>query len=94
MGTASFHTLERENYFRNPPSDKPFYPLLTAAVSPHVDSFNALLDGPDGGLLNLGVKDIGTKVAFDTTNTSQFHGNKLSCMYNNNIFHIITLYSY
>lgn len=78
---ASFHTLERENYFRNPPADKPLYPLLNAAVEPHVESFNALFDGPDGGLLNLGVKDIGTKAVFDSTST-EYLGNKLSCMFN------------
>lgn len=74
---ASFHTLEREKYFRNPPTDKAFYPLLEEAIEPHVESFNALVDGPDGGLLNLAIKDIGTKAVFDTNSTESL-GNKLS----------------
>lgn len=63
--TASFRTLEREQRFINPPKDKSAYPLLADAVQPHIGSFNALTEGPDGGLLNLGVKDIGSKVIFD-----------------------------
>ena len=39
------------------------YPLLKDAVAPHVGSFNALMDGPDGGLLNLAVKILGPKLS-------------------------------
>ncbi|KAG7660630.1 RPA135 [[Candida] subhashii] len=75
---AQFRTLEREARFKNPPTDKSAYPLLAEAVAPHVGSFNALTEGPDGGLLNLAVKDIGTKTIFDTPDTSDRLGNKLS----------------
>lgn len=74
---ADFHTLDREEIYRNPPADKSPYPLLQQAILPHVGSFNALLEGPDGGLLNLAVKDIGTKTVFDSTDPDRL-GNKLS----------------
>lgn len=74
---AQFRTLERESRFRNPPKDKSAYPLLADAVSPHIGSFNALTEGPGGGLLNLGVQDIGTKTIFDSNDTDRL-GNKLS----------------
>lgn len=73
---AEFKTLERESRFQNPPKDKSAFPLLKEAVAPHVGSFNALTDGPDGGLLNMGVKDIGTKTIFDSTDPNRL-GNKL-----------------
>lgn len=77
--TAEFHTLERESRFINPPKDKSAYPLLQEAVQPHIGSFNALTEGPDGGLLNQAVKDIGEKVIFDgKSNSDDFLGNKLS----------------
>ncbi|ODV86200.1 hypothetical protein CANARDRAFT_196656 [[Candida] arabinofermentans NRRL YB-2248] len=77
MSTAQFRTLERENRFKNPPKDKSAFPLLYEAVKPHVGSFNALTEGPDGGLLNLAVKDIGTKTIFDSNDVDRL-GNKLS----------------
>lgn len=58
-----FDTLRRENLFRNPPTDHSAYPALEAAIRPHVDSFNALLE-PDG-LLAQGLRDIGTRVFLD-----------------------------
>lgn len=84
--TADFRTLERESRFINPPKDKSAFPLLQEAVQPHIGSFNALTEGPDGGLLNLGVKDIGEKVIFDgkplnsedEISNSGYLGNKLS----------------
>ncbi|CEP63973.1 DNA-directed RNA polymerase I core subunit RPA135 LALA0_S09e06722g [Lachancea lanzarotensis] len=79
--TADFRTLERENRFINPPKDKSAYPLLQEAVEPHVGSFNALTEGPDGGLLNQAVKDIGEKVIFDgakSVDNPDYLGNKLS----------------
>ena len=84
--TADFRTLERESRFINPPKDKSAYPLLQEAVQPHIGSFNALTEGLDGGLLNLGVKDIGEKVVFDgkplnsedEITNSGYLGNKLS----------------
>lgn len=47
---VSFNTLEREKYFRNPPTDKSYYPLLDDAIEPHIESFNALTEGEGGGL--------------------------------------------
>lgn len=73
---ASFKTIEREHRFKNPPTDKSAYPLLQEAVAPHVGSFNALTEGADGGLLNLSVKDIGTKTVFDSSDPHRL-GNKL-----------------
>ncbi|ANB15929.1 DNA-directed RNA polymerase I core subunit RPA135 [Sugiyamaella lignohabitans] len=75
---VSFHTLEREKIFRDPPTDKPSYPLLAQAIQPHVGSFNALMEGPGDGLLNLAVKDIGSKIVFDSNDPDRL-GNKLSC---------------
>lgn len=74
---AEFRTLERENRFQNPPKDASAFPLLKEAVAPHVGSFNTLTEGPGGGLLNLGVKDIGTKTIFDSTDPRRL-GNKLN----------------
>ncbi|KAM9904683.1 hypothetical protein OXX69_007471, partial [Metschnikowia pulcherrima] len=74
---AQFRTLEREQRFQNPPKDKSAFPLLTEAVAPHIGSFNALTEGPDGGLLNVGVKDIGAKTVFDSSDPDRL-GNKLS----------------
>lgn len=74
---AQFRTLEREKRFQNPPKDKSAYPLLADAVSPHIGSFNALTEGPGGGLLNLAVNDIGSKSIFDSNDVDRL-GNKLS----------------
>ncbi|KAG7195128.1 DNA-directed RNA polymerase I subunit rpa2 [Scheffersomyces spartinae] len=75
---AKFGTLEREERFKNPPKNKKeLYPLLRDAVAPHVGSFNALTEGIDGGLLNLAVKDIGSKTIFDSNDSDRL-GNKLS----------------
>lgn len=62
---ADFRTVEREQRFKSPPRDKLAYPLLQEAVAPHVGLFNALTEGPGGGLLNLAVQDIGTKTIHD-----------------------------
>ena len=72
--TAEFHTLEREQRFINPPKDKlseDQYPLLKEAIAPHVDSFNCMTEqenDPSKGLLNLSLKDIGTKVIYANDN--------------------------
>lgn len=78
---VSYHTLEREKLFKAPSKDKFPYPLLQEAVAPHIGSFNALMDGPEGGLLNLAVKDIGYKHAFDSNNSMMRKGNKFSSTY-------------
>lgn len=74
---AQFRTLEREKRFQNPPKDKSAYPLLAEAVSPHIGSFNALTEGPGGGLLNLAANDIGSKSIFDSNDVDRL-GNKLN----------------
>lgn len=74
---AQFRTLEREKRFQNPPKDKSAYPLLAEAVAPHIGSFNALTEGPGGGLLNLAVNDIGSKIIFDSSDVDRL-GNKLN----------------
>lgn len=82
--SAHFRTLERESRFINPPKDKTAFPLLKEAIEPHVGSFNALTEGPDGGLLSQAIEDIGEKVIFDgnlgtdENINSNYLGNKLS----------------
>jgi DNA-directed RNA polymerase I subunit RPA2 len=74
--TTSFDTVRREGLFRNPPRDKTAYPALQAAVQPHIESFNAILD--QGGLLELGLQDIGVKSFFDgAENGPNPKGNRL-----------------
>ncbi|KAL9084750.1 MAG: hypothetical protein Q9165_007925 [Trypethelium subeluteriae] len=63
----SFQTHRRHKLFKAPPRDHTAYPSLTAAVEPHIKSFNAILD--KGGLLDLGLQDIGTKEFLDGDNT-------------------------
>lgn len=55
--------MRRENLFRNPPTDHSAYPALAAAIEPHIESFNALLE--KGGLIEQGLRDIGTKTYLD-----------------------------
>ncbi|KAK9472602.1 uncharacterized protein V1510DRAFT_378502 [Dipodascopsis tothii] len=71
---VSFRTLEREKRFQNPPKDKSAFAALGEAVAPHVESFNMLTDG---GLLDLGAKDIGERVAFDRNDPAN-PGNRIS----------------
>lgn len=61
--THAFNTVRREDLFRNPPSDHSAYPALKSAISPHIESFNALF-GPEG-LISKGLKEIGTKTYLD-----------------------------
>lgn len=76
LRTAEFRTLEREKRFQNPPKDKSAFPLLQEAVKPHIGSFNALTEGPGNGILNIAVKDIGSKTVFDSNDPDRT-GNKL-----------------
>ena len=62
--SAEFETLRRERSFRSPPKDHTPHPLLSEALQPHIESFNALLD--DRKLLEAALKDIGTKTFLDT----------------------------
>lgn len=77
-----YNTLRREDLFRNPPTDHSAYPLLQAAVNPHIESFNALFPS-DGrrGLLSHGLADIGTKTFFDSPAGSVGPRNKLTVRY-------------
>ncbi|KAL3419108.1 DNA-directed RNA polymerase I subunit rpa2-like protein [Phlyctema vagabunda] len=61
--THEFDTVRREKLFRDPPKDHSAYPALQAAISPHIESFNALLE--KDGLLAHGLRDIGTKTFLD-----------------------------
>ena len=61
--SMEFDTLRRQRLFQNPPTDRTAYPLLTAAIEPHVHSFNAIFE--PNGLLSHALKDIGTKVILD-----------------------------
>lgn len=72
-----FETLRREKLFRNPPKDHSAYPALEAAVRPHIDSFNALLE--KDGLISQALRDIGTKTYIDGDDRAPAAGkNKLS----------------
>lgn len=70
---STFNTLAREDSFRNPSTKGPTIPILNEFVAPHIESFNSLFDdsglpsgdGDGRGLLSLGMKDIGERVAFD-----------------------------
>ncbi|KIM75007.1 hypothetical protein PILCRDRAFT_79465 [Piloderma croceum F 1598] len=70
---STFNTLAREESFRNPTSKGSTVPILNEFVAPHIESFNALFDdsglssgdGDGRGLLSLGIRDIGERVAFD-----------------------------
>ena len=61
--TAEFDTVRREKLFRNPGKDRTAYPALEEAIRPHVESFNALLEG--NNLLEQGIKDIWIKTFLD-----------------------------
>ncbi|ODV58459.1 DNA-directed RNA polymerase I core subunit RPA135 [Ascoidea rubescens DSM 1968] len=74
--TVKFSTLKTQRRFQNPPKNKSAYPLLTEAVQPHIGSFNGLTEGPDGGILNLAVKDIGSITVYDNNDPYRV-GNKI-----------------
>lgn len=61
--TSDFDTARREKLFKNPPRDHTAYPALQRAIHPHIESFNALLDGSK--LLDAALKDIGVKTFLD-----------------------------
>jgi len=61
--SVEYDTARRQRLFRNPPRDHTAYPSLAAAIEPHVHSFNAVFE--QGGLLEKGIQDIGTKVFLD-----------------------------
>lgn len=61
--THEFDTVRREKLFRDPPKDHSAYPALQDAISPHIESFNALFE--KDGLVAQGLLDIGTKTFLD-----------------------------
>jgi DNA-directed RNA polymerase I subunit RPA2 len=61
--STEFNTTRRQRLFQSPPKDKSAYPMLAAAVDPHIDSWNAIFE--KGGQLEQAIKDIGTKVFLD-----------------------------
>lgn len=61
--STEFDTARRQRLFTNPPSDHTAYPSLAAAIEPHIHSFSAIFDR--NGLIEQGLKDIGTKVFLD-----------------------------
>ncbi|KAF2196917.1 beta and beta-prime subunits of DNA dependent RNA-polymerase [Delitschia confertaspora ATCC 74209] len=67
--STEFDTAKRQRLFRNPPKDKTAYPTLAAAVDPHIHSFNTIFE--EGGQIDLGIKEIGTKVFLDGDQFSQ-----------------------
>lgn len=75
---VDFRTTELEERFKNPSNKKSAYTLLHNAIEPHVNSFNAIFDGPDGGILESGIKEMGKKVVFDTPDGELPLGNKLT----------------
>ncbi|KAF8634788.1 hypothetical protein AX15_000704 [Amanita polypyramis BW_CC] len=80
----TFNTLAREKSFRSPPKDGSTCNTMNEAVTPHIESFNALFDdsglpagdGDGKGLLSLALKDIGERVVFDGTGGESW-GNRM-----------------
>lgn len=58
-----FDTVRRERLFQNPPKDHTAYPALKEAISPHIESFNALFE--PNGLISKAIEDIGTVTFLD-----------------------------
>lgn len=61
--STEFDTLRRQDLFRNPPSTRTAYPMLAAAIAPHIDSYNGIFS--EKGQLHHAIRDIGTKTFFD-----------------------------
>ncbi|KAF2012366.1 beta and beta-prime subunits of DNA dependent RNA-polymerase [Aaosphaeria arxii CBS 175.79] len=61
--SVDYNNKRRQELFRSPPKDKTAYPTLAAAVDPHINSFNSIF--AEGGQLEQGIKDIGTKIFLD-----------------------------
>ncbi|KAF8915242.1 DNA-directed RNA polymerase I polypeptide 2 [Mucidula mucida] len=75
----TFDTLEREHQFRHPTPKGSTYKILNEFVTPHIESFNSLFDdsglptgdGDGKGLITLGLRDIGEKLVFDGSGSSE-----------------------
>ena len=60
--TVEYDSVKRQKLFLDPPEKESAYPLLQAAVRPHVESFNALFGQ---NVLGEALKDIGTYTVAD-----------------------------
>ena len=67
--SVEFDTVRREKLFRSPPKDHTAYPRLTAAIRPHVDSFDAILE--NNKLLEAALRDIGIRTFLQPDETPQ-----------------------
>ena len=78
--SVEYDTIRRQKIFGNPPRDHSAYPALTAAVKPHVDSFNALFSGQN--VIKEGLRDIGTQTFVDESlrDTSEFEERNKLCL--------------
>ena len=61
--SVEYDTIRRQKLFENPPKDRSAHPALSAAVRPHIESFNALFESTKN--LQAGLEDIGTHVVLD-----------------------------
>ncbi|KAK8183576.1 hypothetical protein HDK77DRAFT_468343 [Phyllosticta capitalensis] len=61
--STQYDTVRRHKLFQNPPTDHTAYPALAASIEPHIHSFNAIFE--KNGIVDRGLKDIGTKVFLD-----------------------------
>lgn len=61
--SVEYDTRRRNKLFKNPANDKSAYPLLQAAVKPHVESFNAIFGQTN--LISKALEDIGTHTVVD-----------------------------
>ena len=82
-----FSTLKREKRFAHPSTTGHDVPELEELVAPHIASFDALFEDASsgqgrgqGGLLDLAVRDIDSRVVFDGKGKAEGKlGNKLEC---------------
>lgn len=76
--SVAYDTVRRSKLFKTPPADRSAFPLLQAAVKPHVESFNAIFG--ETNLIAKALDDIGiySVVDGDPRDTSRAtHRNKL-----------------
>lgn len=62
--SVEYDTIRRQKLFSDPPKDQSAHPALSAAVRPHLESFNALFE--ETKILQAGLEDIGTYTVLDT----------------------------
>jgi hypothetical protein len=84
--SSSFGIIKRENTFRYPSTQGSQNLAIHELIAPHITSFNALFDGPDGspGLLGLAIADLPSKVVFDSEKQAgdpRDSRNRLECQF-------------